>query len=278
MQAMVEYPYIADEEMPRWESWIENTTGIVLRGRKRVLEQGIYPRLLACGISSLDEYQGLVGNGLQGGAEKAALIDQLTVKDSSFFRNSEALGAVGDYLLRRSREVEIDKHQFKIWSAGCARGQETWSLAMIAAELFAFTDVSWNVLGTDISPSAVIHASRASYSEQQVASVSAHRRTGFFTQQDQDWHVNEQLRNRVRFGASNLKDIETCPYRDQDVIFCQNVLIYFRADMVNRIVDQMIQRLRPGGLLVLGAGEAPDWRSTAVSRWRPETLNAYRVA
>jgi type IV pilus assembly protein PilK len=278
MLMAIQYPFIADEEMPRWESWIERTTGIVLRGRKRVLEQGIYPRLLACGLTSLKDYEQLVGSGQQGGAEKAALIDQLTVKDSNFFRDSQSMTAVGDYLLRRSREVDSDSHRFKIWSVGCARGQEAWSLAMVAATQFSFSDYSWNVLGTDISPTAVMHASEGLYSEKQVRNVSAHHRARFFSQREQGWQVQDKLREQVRFGASNLQDIETCPYRDQDVIYCQNVLIYFRGDRVNKILDQLILRLRPGGLLVLGAGEAPDWRSTAVSRWRPETLNAYRLS
>ncbi len=80
----VEYPMISDEELPLWESWIEAFTGINLHGRKRVLERGIYPRLLACGVSTLAEYQTLMRSEA-GQAERAALIDELTVKDSSFF-------------------------------------------------------------------------------------------------------------------------------------------------------------------------------------------------
>lgn len=278
MLMAVKYPNITDEELPQWESWIENTTGIALRGRNRVLEQGIYPRLLACGLTSLEDYQLLVGGGQQGGAEKAALIDQLTVKDSSFFRDARSMSAVADYLLRRSREVDSGSHEFRIWSVGCARGQETWSLAMTAAAQFAFTDFSWSVLGTDISPSAVMYANRGEYRSEQVRNVSPHHLAYFFDQQDGGWRVQEQLREKVRFGASNLKDIETCPYRDQDVIYCQNVLIYFRDETAHEILDQLIQHVRPGGLLVLGAGEAPDWRPTAASRWRPDIINAYRVS
>ena len=85
----VEYPVIPDEDMPRWEHWIEGITGITLEGRKRVLERCIYQRLLGCGVPSLDEYRRLVEFGVEGDVEKAALIDQLTVKDSRFFRNTE---------------------------------------------------------------------------------------------------------------------------------------------------------------------------------------------
>ena len=60
MASIANFPSIAEEDMPRWESWIEGVTGILLRGRKRVLEQGIYPRLLACGVSNLEEYQRLI--------------------------------------------------------------------------------------------------------------------------------------------------------------------------------------------------------------------------
>ncbi len=272
-----EYPTISDEELPRWEHWIENTTGIVLRGRKHVLEQGIYPRLLACGISSLDEYRRLIDLGQGGGLEKAALIDQLTVKDSSFFRNEQAMNAVGEYLLRLSREVEKEDYEIRVWSAGCALGQEAYSLAMVTAEYFEYTEQRWQVLGTDISPTAVIHAQRGTYTEKQINSVAQPRRMRFFEQSGDDWAIEPGLRQRVRFGTSNLRDIENCPYRGQDVIFCQNVLIYFREDTVHKILDQFVERLNPGGLLVLGAGEAPDWNSSRVVRWLPGRLNAYRV-
>ena len=270
-----DYPSIPDEEMPRWESWIENTTGIALRGKKQVLEQGIYPRLLACGVSCLEEYRNLIDFSVDGHVEKAALIDQLTVKDSRFFRNTGSLDAVGDYLLRRSREVDSEAYEFRIWSVGCAMGQEAYSLGMIASEHLAYTDLEWRVLGTDISPTAVMYAEKGAYLDKQVAGVSPQRMTQFFDLVDERWQVQDHLRDQLRFGTCNLKHIESCPYGDQDVIFCQNVLIYFREDMVNRIVDQLVQRLRPGGLLVLGAGEVPDWKSTDVRRWRPESLNAY---
>ena len=89
--------------------------------------------------------------------------------------------------------------------------------------------------------------------------------------------MHAHLREKVRFGSSNLKDIDKCPYADQDVIYCQNVLIYFREEMAHHIVDELAKRLRPGGLLVLGAGEASEWESPEVTRWRPETVNAYRA-
>jgi chemotaxis methyl-accepting protein methylase len=274
---LAEYPSISDEELPRWESWIETTTGIVLRGRKHVLEQGIYPRLLACGISSLEEYRRLIDLGQGGGLEKAALIDQLTVKDSSFFRNEQAMSAVGEYLLRLSREVEKEDYELRVWSVGCALGQEAYSLAMLTAEYFEYTDQRWQVLGTDISPTAVIHAQRGVYSEKQISGISAERKTRFLEQTDDGWSIEPGLRQRVRFGTSNLRDLDNCPYRGQDVIFCQNVLIYFREEMVHHILGQFLERLNPGGLLVLGAGEAPSWCSNRVVRWLPGRLNAYRV-
>jgi chemotaxis methyl-accepting protein methylase len=273
----VEYPIIPDEDMPRWEHWIEGITGISLEGRKRVLERCIYQRLLGRGVPSLAEYQSIVEAGAESDLERAALIDQLTVKDSRFFRNTEAMDAVGDYMRRRAREIEGERRVFRVWSVGCALGQETWSLGMLASEQFAFTDVQWRVLGTDISRSAVIYGTRGHYSQKQAERVSEHRRTRFFNTVSDGLVVQDHLRERVSFGVSNLKDIDTCPYKDQDVIYCQNVLIYFREDMANHIVDELVKRLRPGGLLVLGAGEAPDWDSSEVSRWRPETVNAYRA-
>jgi type IV pilus assembly protein PilK len=274
---VIDYPCIAEEDLPRWESWIENVTGILLRGRKRVLEQGIYPRLLACGVSSLEEYKELVDFSVEGQAEKLALIDQLTVKDSSFFRSAESMNGVGDFLRRSSREVDDEDYEFRIWSVGCALGQEPYSLAMVASEQFAYTRQKWQVLATDISPSAVTYAARGRYADKQVEGLSTHRMTHFFGWDDDAWMVDRALKNKVRFGSSNLKDIASCPYTDMDVIYCQNVLIYFRETLVNTILDELVTRLRPGGLLILGAGEGLEWESSRVDRWRSEILNAYRV-
>jgi chemotaxis methyl-accepting protein methylase len=277
MMGLAEYPSISDEELPHWETWIEKTTGIMLRGRKHVLEQGIYPRLLACGLSSLDEYRRLIDIGEGGGLEKAALIDQLTVKDSSFFRNEKAMNAVGEYLLRLSREVEKNDYELRVWSVGCALGQEAYSLAMVTAEYFEYTEQRWQLLGTDISPTAVIQAQRGFYTDKQVSNISSARMTRFFEGVEGGWQVKPDLKDHVRFGASNLRHLDKCPYRGQDVIFCQNVLIYFREKTVNQILNHFVERLNPGGLLVLGAGEAPEWKSSRVVRWLPGRLNAYRV-
>ena len=277
MASTANFPSIAEKDMPRWESWIEGVTGILLRGRKRVLEQGIYPRLLACGVSTLEEYQCLVDSSVEGPAEKLALIDQLTVKDSSFFRSEKSMTAVGEHLRRSAREVDSEDYEFSIWSVGCALGQEAYSLAMIASEQFAYTRQKWRVLATDISPSAVTYAAAGHYADKQVSGLSADRITHYFGREENGWRVEKSLRNKVRFGTSNLKNIETCPYGELDIIYCQNVLIYFGDELVNRIINELVKRLRPGGILVLGAGEAPNWKSSEVARWRPETLNAYRV-
>ena len=274
---LAEYPRISEDELPRWETWIEQTTGIVLHGRKHLLEQGIYPRLVACGLSSLEEYRRMIDVDDRGGLEKAALIDQLTVKDSSFFRNEQAMNGVGEYLLRLSQETEKEDYELRVWSVGCALGQEAYSLAMMAAEYFENTGQRWQVLGTDISPSAVIHAGRGTYNQKQVSGVSPARLARFFDAVEGGWQVKPNLRERVRFGTSNLRHLEECPYHGLDVIFCQNVLIYFRQEAVRHVLDQFVERLNPGGLLVLGAGEAPQWNSSLVIRWMPGRLNAYRV-
>ena len=273
----VEFPAIADEDMPLWQDRIEGVTGITLEGRKRALESCIYQRLLGKGLPSLDEYQRVFDRGVEGEAEKAALIDQLTVKDSRFFRDAGAMEATAEYIRRRARELNGQAADFKLWSVGCARGQETWSLAMLAAERFAYTDVDWSVTGSDISVSALLEAKNGRYSGKALQRVSEHRRRRFFEKNGEQWAVQGHLSKRVSFVTANLKDVEDCPIGDQDVIFCQNVLIYFRPDMTKHIVDELVKRLRPGGLLVLGAGEATEWESPAVERWRPEIVNAYRA-
>ncbi len=185
--------------------------------------------------------------------------------------------AVGEFLHRKSQLTEPGE-TLSIWSVGCAMGQEAYSLAMVALESLQHTTHDWSVLGTDISPSAMMYANRGSFTDKQVHGVNTRRMACFFQWEQGGWQVQPSLREHTRFGVSNLKNLETCPYDGFDVIYCQNVLIYFRTEMVRTIVEQLRKRLKPGGLLVLGAGEACGWEPDNASRWRPQELNAYWAA
>lgn len=170
------------------------------------------------------------------------LIDSVTVQESSFFRHPEQFDALGLHLRDTPPGV--------IWSAGCANGQEPWSLAILLEEHGLG---GWTVLGTDVSARALERARAGRYEERELRDLSAVRRLRFLS----GGAVSGRLRDRVRFQHHNLA-IEGPPGDAFDcrVVLCRNVLIYLHRPAVEGILEHLRRRMAPGALLVLGMGES----------------------
>jgi chemotaxis protein methyltransferase CheR len=178
------------------------------------------------------------------------LIDEITVHESSFLRDPDQLDVI-DW--RRLRERAAGK--IRVWSAGCAGGEEAYTLAILATEAFAPVDV----LGTDISRNALAGAAAGRYGERAVRGLGPALRRHYLDKwPDGTSVVGDELRDLVRFQRHNLAH-DPIPPRGEagfDLIVCRNVLIYLAAPVVERVTRMLGRALRPGGLLVLGAADA----------------------
>jgi predicted TPR repeat methyltransferase len=146
-----------------------------------------------------------------------------------------------------------------VWSAGCATGEEAYTLALLADEAFAPANAPVDVLGTDISVAALAAAAAGQYGERAVRAVAAPSRGRYLDlQADGSYLVRERLRRLVRFRRHNLAS-DPFPPRGEaafDLVACRNVLIYFGHPLVGRVIESLDGSLRPGGLLMLGAADA----------------------
>jgi chemotaxis protein methyltransferase CheR len=177
-----------------------------------------------------------------------ALLDAVTVQETGFFRDAQHF----DVLARRALPTLPD-HGL-VWCAGCANGQEAWSLAMALEEAGA---AAWHVLATDVSSGALARAEAGRYSEREVAALSAARRRRFLVRGDGgEWEIGPRLRGRVRVREHNLA---TEPPPDaaagSGVVFCRNVLIYLDAQTTLHALEGMRASIRDDGWLFLGASE-----------------------
>jgi chemotaxis methyl-accepting protein methylase len=185
------------------------------------------------------------------GADPAALqvlVDAVTVPESRFFRDPQHFD-----VLVRCALPELPGPGV-VWSAGCANGQEAWSLAMALEECGA-TD--WRVLATDVSSRAVARTESGRYSEHELGGLSAARRAQFFRQADDGrWEVGARLRGRVHVRRHNLAEAPP-PWEAgaRRVVFCRNVLIYFDQDTKIDVLSRIGRMLPPDGYLTLGAAE-----------------------
>jgi chemotaxis methyl-accepting protein methylase len=214
------------------------------------LSDGLRERLAAC----LDKAAGARGQtperyaaGLAGdpGAFQE-LLDRVTVQESGFFRHPDQFAALARVVLPAIEGPVV------VWSAGCANGQEPYSLAM---ELAASGHPDWQVLATDISAAAVARTRAGRYSTAELAGLPpAHRH--WIRPAGETWEIDPTLRRRVRVEHANLTArFPTEPGRCQ-VVFCRNVLIYLARTVSESFLDRLAGWLPPDGLVFLGYSEA----------------------
>jgi len=192
------------------------------------------------------------------------LIDEVTVQETTFARDLRQLETIEwRSLLRGVRGA--GSATIRVWSAGCATGEEAYTLAMLAAEALAQARAPVDVLGTDISGAALAAAKAGRYRERAVAALEPSLRERHLERMPDGSHlVSEQLRSLVRFRRHNLARDPIPPPGEAgfDVVVCRNVLIYFAASLCESVIVSLTRSLRPGGMLVLGAADALQRRAT----------------
>jgi len=186
------------------------------------------------------------------------LIDEVTVQETTFLRDRSQLDAIAwPGLLQAARAA--GPGPIRVWSAGCATGEEAYTLALLAAEAFAPARAPVDVLGTDISGAALAAAAAGRYRARAVSGLEAALRLRYLDlQADGSYLVGSRLRGPVRFRRHNLVRDRNPPGGEAgfDLIACRNVLIYFETSLAAQVIASLEQSLRPGGVLLLGAADA----------------------
>ncbi len=213
-----------------------------------VLQARVKQRMAALGLTEISAYADRVGNS----SELDQLVALLRVGETSFFRHRAQLQSLQSMVL-----PTFHKHgkPVRVWSAGCASGEEAYTLAMILDTELA-RGQKFNVLGSDISTSSLEVASTGIYSlNMQDVPSEFHRY--FVPVRDSSTEqsaVHPDIRSQVHFDIHNLAD-DKFP-ASFDLIFCRNVLIYFTPAAKKRVVEKLVASLKPGGYLFLGYSES----------------------
>jgi chemotaxis methyl-accepting protein methylase len=198
------------------------------------------------------------------------LVDRVTIQESQFFRDEGQFATL-------AREVLPALPAGLIWSAGCANGQEAWSLAITLLES-GRTDCT--ILATDISTAALRRAEEGRYHARELRGLSPARRDRWFVAGKGGFEVGPEARRLVRFAHHNLAT-GSLPFHSGNcrLVFCRNVMIYFSDDEISSLLARIGAGLGPGGLLFLGYSESLSWvRSTPFERIRLGDSFVYRVA
>jgi len=193
-------------------------------------------------------------------SETNELLNALSINVTDFFRDK---GAFESFQVKVLRPLLADKVAagggiLRIWSAGCATGQETYTLLIcLEEELKRFKGQTlpiMSVLGTDISSHALARAKKGVYTEEEVRGVPDRFLAEYFRRTEQGYEVNDLLRRRGRFAKENLLDTPSSKFFD--AIVCRNVMIYFSHPMHDTVMHNLYDALRIQGYLMLGRTEA----------------------
>ncbi len=254
---------MSSAEFHDWQALLEERSGMVVTEQRRAfLQANLSSRMREVGVADYASYYRQVTDGPRGAVEWSSLMDRLTVQETRFFRHPPSFALLSRYMQQRC-DVRNDAQPWSLWSVGCASGEETYSLAICAAEALTRSgdEAQYGVIGTDISLSALARSRDGFYSHRRLEHLASDLRERYFQLLPDDrFQVLPSLAARVCFARLNVLELAGAPMSNMDVIFCQNLLIYFRRWRRREILNRLAERLAPGGLLVIGAGELVGWQ------------------
>lgn len=270
-----------------WLEYIEEYCGFVLpKTQHQWLANAIKTVALEHGMTVEELYQAVHASKQL----ERTLIDNIVIKESRFFRDTDALLYIKNVYQRHLDEQWTKP--FSVLSVGCSTGQEVWSVAMVLDNaklahrtLTQKTPTDYQLLGVDISQMSLAYAELAHYplrTKQEIPSLYHHHlmpiEGGVV-----GWQPAPQLRERVAFMRCNIFDtvsfagvIERVQYQRPTVIICQNTLIYFRRFDQRDILDRLVSVLEEGGYLVLGLSEAWFWQHPQMERLADTSVNVWK--
>jgi chemotaxis protein methyltransferase CheR len=222
-----------------------------------VFDRRLSERIDALDLKSFDEYYKYLRFDVRGRLELDEVIEALTTNETYFMRQEYQLRGLRDELLPRLLDANGGSRRLVIWSAGCSTGEEVYSVAAIVQHVGLFEGWDVRIIGSDISKRSLAVARRGVYRGASFRAVDEAFRNRNFVEREDGAHVSERLRKYCYFGHLILLDgLKSATVGRVDVILCRNVLIYFDARSRRRVIDNLYERLLPGGYLLLGHSES----------------------
>jgi type IV pilus assembly protein PilK len=263
-------PEMEPEEFLLWQSMLERRTGLWLpETRKAFLVTSLNRHMREKGIESYRAYYSLLDSGRVSNLDWAQLVDSLTVHETCFYRDLDSLNLVTSFCRNRIshgfRANPNKVQDIQLWSVGCSTGEETYTLAMEMEKLSAnLTEAQkeltyYGVTGIDVSYPSLAVAREGIYSNKNSDFLPSTSFNNFFDQlADNHIKVKNEIKKRTCFMQANILELDKEPMQMFDVIYCQNVMIYFRQERKSAIIKDFEDRLKPGGILILGHGEVTN--------------------
>jgi chemotaxis protein methyltransferase CheR len=251
-----------DPELVRIRDLIYQVAGIFHPDNKlRLLFDRCGRRMKELRTPTLREYYECLTTSPSRQTELVALLNEITIGETCFFRNQPQLDALHKIVIPKilSVKAKLPIRKLRIWSAGCSTGEEPYTLSMIMLEEAHGILRDWTVeiLATDLNERSLSHAKNAVYGAYSTRNLTPHYSQKYFAPSGEQLQVKPNVRSSISFNRLNLSDDSRMVFmKDVDVIFCCNVLIYFDLISKRRVIEHFFNNLLPHGHLFLGHSES----------------------
>jgi chemotaxis protein methyltransferase CheR len=239
------------EGYARLRRLVHERTGLDLESYKeRFIERRVAIRVRATRHQRLGDYLRYLS---REHGEMERLVRCLTIHVSSFFRNASTFEAIGREVFPALFAAGASRHP-RFWSVGCSRGEEPYSLAIMAYEHLGGRRGAWDlqIQATDVDDRVLEEAKAGEYAWSQVADLDPALRERYFAREGR-WRIVPEIRRMVRFHRRDI--LMDPPAGEYDFILCRNLLIYFDRPGQEAVFERLARCLRPGGFLALGRTE-----------------------
>ncbi|HEU5040148.1 MAG TPA: CheR family methyltransferase [Gemmatimonadales bacterium] len=246
-------PATEDPDWPGLLRYLQSARGFDFHGYKpNTLARRIRKRMSSVGVRTFAAYQDYLEVHQD---EFAILFNTILINVTSFFRDPPAWDLLATVALPALVAAKAAEEQIRVWSAGCASGEEAYSLAMLLAEQLGAEAFRRRVkiYATDVDEEALSAARHAAYGQQQVGGVPADLLERYFERVNATYIFRPDLRRQVIFGGHDL--ISDAPISRVDLLVCRNTLMYFNAETQARVLSRFHFALNEGGFLLLGRAE-----------------------
>src|SRR5215217_5926408 len=257
-----------DDDLHAFLDRVRERTGLDFSAYKRAtIARRLQRRMAAAVAATLPDYRRYMERHPE---ELQRLVASFLIKVTEFFRDPELFTYLSDRVLPALLSEARERGELRIWSAGCATGEEAYTLAMLVSDLLGedADELPVRIFATDIATDAVEFARRGIYTQAALEGLPSDLIERHFTAVDSAFEVRKQVRSLVVFGEHDLAN--RAPFPRIDLVLCRNVLIYFTPELQRRALQLFAFSLRQGGYLALGKAETvsplPDFFSVEQPR------------
>jgi two-component system CheB/CheR fusion protein len=247
-------PSVADgAELPAFLDRVRDRSGLDFSSYKpATIVRRLDRRMVAVGAATLADYRRHCDRHPE---EMRRLVASFLINVTEFFRDADLFAYLRDGVLPLLIDEARERGELRLWSAGCATGEEAYSLAMVVADLIGdgIDDLPVRIFATDIAVDAVDFARRGGYPPAALRNLPGDLVGRHFVRHAGSFEISKRIRSMVVFGDHDLGNRP--PFPRTDLVLCRNVLIYFTPDLQRRVLQRFAYSLRRGGCLVLGKAE-----------------------